>query len=56
MSHLSLEKCSRQAEKWTSVRPWRAGAPGRNLAVNFWYPTVSAVLRLVMDGMEEDAF
>ena len=38
---------------WHAVR---AGAPGRNLAVNFWYPTVSAVLRLVMDGMEGDAF
>ena len=34
----------------------RAGGPGRNLAVNFWYPTVSAAFRTAMDGMEADAY
>jgi hypothetical protein len=34
----------------------RAGSAGRNLAVNFWYPTVSAMLRTAMDGMEEGEF
>lgn len=34
----------------------KAGSTGRNLAVNFWYPTVSAVLRVAMDGMEEGVY
>jgi ribosomal protein L16 Arg81 hydroxylase len=38
---------------WHHVKP---GSTGRNLAVNFWYPTVSAMLRVAMDGMENEAF
>ena len=32
---------------WHHIRP---ASSGRNLAVNFWYPTVSNLLRLVLDG------
>ena len=38
---------------WHHVKP---ASSGRNLAVNYWYPTSSAMLRLVMDGMEINAF